>query len=140
MRIDVARKYLAILWFGGSAVLSFLLIIQTTLGHYDDKSEEAWSWFLPIIMPNLSLIIGVFVSDALKKNIDIEKRVDKFFYWFAISLSIAYILLVSLTLFLSPFSQYSAIELMKISNFWLGPLQGLVAGTLLVFFRQDGEK
>ncbi|MBI5747828.1 MAG: hypothetical protein HZA00_01795 [Nitrospinae bacterium] len=140
MEIDKAKKHLAILWFGGSAGLSLLLIIQTILGHYADKYGEAWSWFLPIVMPTLSLIIGVFVSDVLKKDIEIEKRVDNFFYWLTISLSAVYILAVSLTLFLSPVSRYSSIELMKISNFWLGPLQGLVAGTLLVFFRQNGKK
>lgn len=56
--------------------------------------------------------------------------VDRFFFRLADFLSIAYLATVILTILLSPFSRLSQLELIKVSNLWLAPFQGLVTAAL----------
>src|SRR5262245_42193110 len=129
----VCRKRLAILWIIGGLLLFFVLILQSVFGRFGDKMEEAWSWFLPTLMPTLSLILGVLTFDATSGG-GSGKTVDRFFYRLAFWLSAVYLLVVAMTLFLQPFTQTPLLELMDRSNLWLGPLQGLVAAVLVIFF------
>jgi hypothetical protein len=123
---------LAAIWFAGAGVLFFLLILQTIFKHYGDRAGDVWSWFLPMIMPTLSLIIGVLVWDGLGQST--QTRADSFVYWFAGGLSLVYLIALGLTFFLSPFSPWTPLELMKQSSLYLGPFQGLVAASLGAFF------
>ncbi len=131
--IVTCRKRLALLWFTGSFVIFILLVAQSLFGKYGEEAEEVWSWFLPTIMPTLSLIAGVFVVD-LTISKDLEKKVDRFIFRLAFGLSVVYILLVLSTLLVQPLTRFAPLELMKRSNLWLGPVQGLVAAVLGVFF------
>lgn len=116
-----------------------MMMLQTILGHYGDKASEAWAWLLPTIIPTLSLIIGTFVADTLGKSIQIN-IVDRFLYRLTSALSLAYLITVSLTILLSPFSIAAPLEIMKMSSFWLGPLQGLVGTAIGIFFVSKGAK
>ncbi|MGH8533131.1 MAG: hypothetical protein ACREV1_10520 [Gammaproteobacteria bacterium] len=129
----MCRRRLAILWFGFGFVLFIVLVLQSVFDRFGDKVEDAWSWFMPSIMPTLSLIIGVLVLDVTSSR-DAEKKVDPFFFWLAFSLSAVYLALVATILFLQPFTGVPLLDLMKRSNLWLGPLQGLVAAALGAFF------
>jgi len=134
------KRRLAMLWFFGSGLLFFLLFFQTILGHYGEKANEAWGWLLPTIMPTLSLIVSVFVIDVLGKGVKI-KRVNRFIFRLSFSLSAVYLLVVSLTILLEPFTSLSPLELMEQANkLWLGVFQGLVSASIGVFFfkREDG--
>lgn len=133
-----SKRRLAALWFTGAGIIFLTLLFQTILGRYGENINDAWGWFLPTIMPTLSLIIGVLVMDAVGKGVNI-RTVDRFFFRLSFSLSLAYLVVVSITIFMQPFSTLSAVELMKQSNLWLGPFQGLVGGSLGAFFIQ-GEK
>ena len=52
----------------------------------------------------------------------------------ALCLSVTYFLVVLATIVLQPFSSVPPLELLDMSNLWLGPLQGLVTGVLGAFF------
>ncbi len=127
------RRWLAILWFAFCLVLLIVLVLQSIFDRFGDRVEDAWSWFLPTIMPTLSLIVGVFVLDVTSGR-GAENKVDPFFFWLAFLLSTVYLALVATTLFLQPFTGVPLLDLMKLSNLWLGPLQGLVAAALGAFF------
>jgi hypothetical protein len=129
----VCRKRLAILWITGGLFLFFVLILQSVFGRFGDRIEDAWSWFLPTLMPTLSLILGVLTLDATSGG-DGGKLMDRFFFRLAFWLSALYLLVVGMTLFLQPFTQTPLLELMHRSNLWLGPLQGLAAAVLGIFF------
>lgn len=134
-----ARRKLATLWFTGAGLIFFVLLLQSILNRYGANVDEVWEWFLPTIMPTLSLIIGVLVMDTVGKGTKIH-TVDGFFFWLAFALSLAYLVVVLLTIFLAPFSRLTGIELMKQSNLWLGPFQGLVSASLGAFFiHRDAE-
>jgi hypothetical protein len=136
MRVSMtgSKKRLAIIWFIGGGLLFLLLLIQTIFGRYGDRAKEAWAWLLPTIVPTLSMITaGVMVSGPLGKSLE-KKTVDQFAFRLSLVLSICYIITVSLTIFLSPFSEFPSLELMKLSNLWLAPFQGLVSAALAIFF------
>jgi hypothetical protein len=135
-----SRKVIATLWFIGALLLFSILIVQSLFGKYGSRTEEAWGWFLPTVMPTLSLIVGVLVSEATGRNRSSKSgEVATFMFLLAIGLSALYLMLVVLVLLLQPFTGLSPIEVMKRSNLWLGPLQGLVSAVLGVFFLR-GER
>src|SRR5262249_53660073 len=120
------KKRLTVIWCIGFVALFVTLLIQSIKGHYGDNTSEAWGWLFPTILPTLLLILGVMVSDAINKP-ETDTKVDSFIYNLAKYLSIIYLLVVSATILLQPFSSSTPLELMKMSNIWLGPLQGVVA-------------
>lgn len=135
MTIDmrVAKRRLAMIWFVGAGLLFLTVLLQTILGHYHDLAERAWEWLLPSIMPTLSLIIGVLVSDFMGKG-RADRPVDAFLFRMAAALSAAYLVTVSLPIFLHPFSNMTELDLMAMSHLWQGPFQGLVGAALGAFF------
>ena len=137
MRIPVvdSHKRLVFIWFAGSGFLFALLLLQTISGQYGSEAREAWGLILPTFVPTLFLIIGTLIADATG-SVDPEASVtvDRFFFRLADFLSIAYLATVILTILLSPFSRLSQLELIKLSNLWLAPFQGLVTAALGAFF------
>jgi hypothetical protein len=133
--LNISQKYLAILWLFGSSISFLIILLQTILGRYGDRTNEAWGWLLPNIVPTLSLIIGVLVSDAFNQSEE-SVAVDKFVFRLAFLLSTIYLMVLTLTIVAQPFSELNPLELMKQSNLWLTPLQGLVSAVLGAFFVQ----
>ncbi|QSA97988.1 hypothetical protein [Methylococcus sp. EFPC2] len=137
VRSDKAKKYLAVVWFVGAGILFVILVLQSTVGVYSPKTEDVWNWFLPIFTPTLTLIIGILVSDALGKSQG-TGNVDRFIYRLTLSLSVIYILMVGLPIFIAPFSALPPLKLMESSRLWLVPFQGLVSASLGAFFVNKG--
>ena len=140
MRIPMGKckRRLAMVWFVGAGILFLLLVLQSILGRYGDRVNEAWAWFLPTVLPTLSLIIAVLASEAINRQAR-SRYIDSFMYRLALSLSIAYLIVVSGTFFLKYFSTWSQLELMRISNLWLGPMQGMVAAGIGIFFVREED-
>lgn len=137
--VRTCKKRLASLWLSVGLALFILLVLQSTLGKFGTRIEEAWAWFLPTIMPTLSLIIGVLVLDVSSTR-QRDKQIDRFLFWLAFGLSSIYLALVMLVPLMQPLTGSSPFELMKRSNFWLGPLQGLVAAVLGAFFVKSARE
>lgn len=129
------RRTLALIWMVGAGVLFLILILQTMFGKYQ-QPQEAFNWLMPTLLPTLTLIVGVFVAER-SEGAD-EAEADSFKYRLALWLSVAYLLIVSLTIFIEPFSDMEAEQLMKTSNLWLSPMQGLVAAVVGIFFIKKG--
>ena len=134
MLLSTARNRLAALWLISAAGLFLLLIAQSLLGHFEDKSQKVWSWALPTIMPTLTLMISVLGADALKSDAP-QVVVRKGFFRLAFFISLFYLFLVTASLLVEPFTSLNLLDLLQTSSLWLGPLQGLVTGALgLLFF------
>ncbi|NUN14374.1 MAG: hypothetical protein HUU55_12155 [Myxococcales bacterium] len=131
--MNVAKRRLATLWFVGSGLAFALVLVQSILGKYGEQTADAWSWLLPTIVPTLSLIVGVLVMDALKKGVK-TRSISRFMVSLTMGLSIAYLSTVLLTLLLQPFAPIAPLALLKQSNLWLSPLQGLATAALGAFF------
>lgn len=144
---EKCRRNLAIIWFFGGGALYLLLILQSAAGYYGENIREVWSWFLPNILPTLSLIIG---STFTFGNTRTTAKISRFAARFSCCLSVGYLLTLGFTILLPPVIQLldififsNRLELLKSSNLWLAPFQGLVTailGSLLVFNRSsDGN-
>ncbi len=141
MTLTRSKWLLAGVWFTGAGLVFVVLVVQSLAGHYGSRSNDAWGWYLPTVMPTLSLIIGALVSDfrsgaaaagdpALPVN-------AQGLLWLSLAFSVFYLTLVAVSVLAQPFlPNMSPLELMQRSNLWLGPLQGLTIGALAAFFRK----
>lgn len=136
--LEPARFKITIIWLTGAGLVTGLLILQSVLGKYQNRAQDVWSWALPTIMPTLSLILSGLGAGALKKRANL--RVSRKFYAIATTLSAFYLTLLMFTLLIEPFTPYEPLELLHLSNLWLGPIQGLVASSVGVLFLSKSEK
>jgi hypothetical protein len=132
MPLEESRAALSKLWFSGSLLPFLVLVVQSTLGKFSDHLQEVWAWFIPTVLPTLSLMVAVLGSAALGE--DDPRLVRKDFFHLAQKLSLAYIGLLSVTILIEPFSPLEGIKLLTASNYWLTPMQGLVVAALSVLF------
>ena len=132
--IGPCRRRIATAWLLGSGLIYLLVLTQTLFGYYGSDAEAAWSWILPITLPNLSLIIGVMVAGARKGQKGRNEQVSEFVYRLALGLTLFYLAVVLLTLLVQPIVDIEPPDLMKQSNLWLAPLQGLVTAALGAFY------
>lgn len=137
MSLRKAEWRLATLWLVAAGAILLILVGQSYAGLYLDRVQEAWGWFLPTVMPTLSLIVGVLVAEGLR-DVREDRRLDRRLYSLALGLSAAYLLLVTVSLLAAGLLAHRtpSVELLQRSNLWLGPVQGLVAAALGVVFRR----
>ena len=64
--LDVVRARLSAVWLGGASLILMLVVLQSLLGKYQTKTQEAWGWLLPTIMPTLGMIVSVLGYTALE--------------------------------------------------------------------------
>ena len=130
--LDRARRFIAIVWFAGGGLCFGLMILQSIGGRFSGTAQEMWAWFTPTIIPTLSLIIGVLASTASED--DTGRTVKKFFYHASIGISLAYLIVLLLTMLLEPIAGTHNMDYFKFSNFWLSPMQGLAVAALGALF------
>ena len=98
-----------------------------------EHTQSVWEWFLPMVMPTLMLMVSVYVYAPPAHG-----KVDKVIYGAAFWLSVAYLLALFIPMIAHPFQPVPMIELALMSSLWLGPMQGLVASAIGVFFVKSG--
>jgi hypothetical protein len=127
---------LAVLWLASGGVVFSLLLAMSIMGKFDADLQEAWGWFLTNMMPNLSLIVGVLVTETGAAFSKRQKSVNSSYFWLAYILSAFYIVVVIFTLVSTsaPLADHRGIAMLHLSNLWLGPLQGLASAALGIFY------
>lgn len=133
IQLDTAQARLAAVWFVGTALVLILVILQSLMNRFGNRTQEAWEWLLPTIMPTLGMILSGLVGTAFDP-LSSAVIVRRLFYRVAIWLSAFYQLLILLTILVQPFTNMEPVDLMHRSNLWLGPIQGLVGVALGVLF------
>lgn len=137
VRLSTIRTRITRVWLVGAGGLTAILVVSSILRGQADGAREVWSWFLPLVLPTIGLMVGVIGAAAIVRQQ--ESYVRKSFSEIALWLSVAYLVLVALTILLEPFSPLRGAELHAMSNYWLGPIQGLVIAALGYVFT-SGEK
>lgn len=145
--IDQCKKTLAGIWAVAFVMFFFLMLYETQVGPLGDQQQPAWGWIFQNLLPTLSLIVGVLGADAMKSDTG-TRTVDRFFFRIALGMSAIYLLTMMLTFVLSAVSFFQAgvgdsgwkpLEALQNSTVYLGPLQGLTAAALGVFFTKQEE-
>ncbi|MDY6828385.1 MAG: hypothetical protein SV583_03330 [Pseudomonadota bacterium] len=133
VQLATAKRRLALVWFAGATPL-FLFVLALSLTS-PGIGAPAWAWFLPTVMPNLSLIVGVYVADA-RAGQQADRPVDRFTFMMTAYLSGFYLLCIA-TLFLThPFYAQGLQAWLTASQPWLAALQGLTALAMGAFYVQ----
>lgn len=136
--MQIARKRLALLWFAGAGVC-FAVLLFISLFARVVEVDGLWGWFLPAVVPNLSLIIGVLVYTQ-RQQTQPEMHVDAFLYRLTLGLSLLYVLLLLLPLLFFPLTGRSLPELLDVSRLWLAAVQALTTGAMGAFFVRQDDK
>lgn len=128
-----AQRTLLFVWALGTLVPFLLLLAQTVQGKYGDQSSKAWDWFIPAVVPTLTVIVGAIAYGA-SKPVE-RKSVDRLAFSAAKWVSMFYLALISATLLLQPFSETSPLAFLEgSSRTWLAAVHGLVGVSLGAFF------
>ncbi len=134
-----ARRRLGSVWFTSAGVLFVVMVGMSIFGAFSERVLDAWSWFLPTVLPTLSLILSAFAAElwpqADKKWL--ARRISRFHFSLAHNLSLAYLAMALFLLLVWPLTPFEGpLDLMTTSNIWMGPFQGLVAAAIGWFFQQ----
>jgi hypothetical protein len=131
------------LWFVWSSILFTTLLVQSVNDFYGGKTADAWGWFVPLVSPTLSAMIGVFVaakSRSLKPRGDMSPYLYSLSYW----LSVTYLTIISFTIYIAPVAWSRAgitpVDLFKLSQLWLLPIQALVVAALGALLAAGSER
>lgn len=137
VELRTAEWRLAVLWLVGGGLLMLLLIGQTFGGLHAERVQDAWAWFLPTVMPTLSLIVGSLAADYVGDERK-PRRLDGRLVQLATGLSLVYLGLVLVSILAAALLAHRRppVELLQRSSLWLGPIQGLVAASLGVIYRR----
>lgn len=135
--ISKCKKHLLVTWLIGAGISAILLIGQTMgNGWFDGHEGDVWGWFVPHVAPTISLMLG---AKYLMNVADENKTVDSFIYLLNIGLSIAYFLVLILSILLLPTyctdCDSPHLLLLK-SNYWLAPMQVIVTAALGNFVKE----
>jgi hypothetical protein len=140
--MSTCKKRLTIVWFVGAGLVCAIVLLQTWMGHYEDKVSDVWNWLMPAVMPTLALIAAVWTIDVRSKETKPE-FVDSFVFWLTLGLSITYLSVLALTILVQPRAAATSagyIDLMHRSGFFIGPFQGVVTASLGAFFVKKGAE
>jgi hypothetical protein len=129
------RLRLMLTWLVGGGVVLLIMILQTTFGHYGDDAQGAWQWLLPNLIPTLTLVMGV--SAFTRPDPATTPSGIKSLFTICMAMSIFYLLVLVLPILLQPMVGGAPLPLLRQSNLWLGPLQGLASTLLGVFFARE---
>jgi|GEM_PF-5911722 hypothetical protein len=130
-----AQRRLAILWFGGAAPLTALLVVTTLTGKLMAPAP-VWQWYAPLVAPTLLLMLGTLRPGASSAT---PTATGYFYYRLCWWLSLFYWLCLYLTVTVGLWVQTTEnarplVDTLKDATLFLAILQGLVAYALGAFF------
>ncbi len=98
--VRTCQHRLLIVWGAMTAVALVVVLLQTASGGvYAARAGDVFDWFLPTVVPTLSLMVGTVVADA--RAADTAATVDAFTYRLVFWVSIVYLVLVILALLMN---------------------------------------
>ena len=143
MKARAAMWWLAGIWLFGAGLCFAVLVGQSQASIFGSDLGGVWGWFLPTVMPTLSLIVGALVAEYRKTtagSAEANKRAEVPVFWLGAALSAVYLVLLGLAIVMPAFQGETApLILMQRSNYWLGPLQGLCVAALGFFFQSQAK-
>jgi hypothetical protein len=124
-------------WVWGLGLFALLAMISYQPAILGQDADAAWQWFLPNLTPTLMLVGAVAYVKRGDRGAAVEARGPLFL----ISLVVSIFYLLALTVaILSVFYSAEPLATMRKSGLWLGPLQGLTASFLGIFFTDSAPK
>lgn len=141
-RVSVVQcqRRLLIVWGGIGGLALIVVLIQTSpRGAYHANASDVWEWFLPTVVPTVSLILGTLVAGA--RTPEPDATVELFYYRLALWSSVLYLALVVALLLMYAQSPTPIADLKSTSRV-VTALYGVVGIALGTFFvsKKSGDK
>ncbi|MDN7181406.1 hypothetical protein M0D69_26080 [Caballeronia sp. SEWSISQ10-4 2] len=146
MSYKTCQNWLASVWVAFFILQVGLLVLRSVVGAADsDESRkltsEMWSWYIPMVMPTLSIIVAALYAAAPAARQEMPTPVIRLVI--LIVLSLAYLLSLSTLIVLPPSlgtSPKEHLDLLHSSNYWLGAFQLCIGASLGNFFpKKSGD-
>ncbi|MGX7000478.1 hypothetical protein [Caballeronia sp. KNU42] len=145
MTYKTCQNWLASVWVSFFLLQVALLLLRSIAGADNDESRkltsDMWSWYIPMVMPTLSLIVAALYAAAPATASEQETPAVRVII--LIVLSLAYLLSLSALIVLPPsfgISPKDHLNLLHSSNYWLGAFQLCIGASLGNFFpKKVGE-
>jgi hypothetical protein len=154
MKLEFYRKCLVLIWGVGFLIPFILIMIQFGGGKYGGKIIEVLGWLTSLTLPTILMMIGIIVANPItntadeeisdEEKTDEEKELaqkalakaahEKFVFNWAVGVSAAYLLIISLVFFFEPFSTTTPQELMRNSKIFLAVPDSLISLLIGYFF------
>lgn len=146
--ISKAQNYLLVLWLATALLLFLVLVIQSLKGTFEittedglvDQSEKVFAWFIPLVFPTISLMLGIVGASAIKnqKTKELEQTVEyvgKSFFQIVMVMCLFYQVLIFAVIFIWPgLKEENPLDVFSKSSYFLSPLQGIVVGLIGVLY------
>lgn len=139
-----AQRNLTVVWAGFTLFLTLIFFVQTVMSDkYPGQSDQVWDWFIPLVFPTLTLMIGVLVAVAQLPDAG-QVGVDKFYYRLTLGAITVYFLILLGVVLSAPLAFMAnatpAFDHLKKSTKLLSALQAIVTLVLgFFFFRENRE-
>src|SRR5436853_5848 len=102
MPLEEARSALFVIWTIGGGLALVILMLQSMFGRYGAQLQTVWSWFIPTVVPSISLMLGVLGATALVSKSTDPESVRRFFFQVARYLSFFYLCILLITIAIEP--------------------------------------
>lgn len=141
------QNQLQLIWYIGAAVLFLILVastfseafVTTTIEGPKQQADKVWAWFIPLICPTLILIAATAFANAKTTGRN-TKTIKTSFGRFVQYLSLFYLLMLTLIVAGWPLlPQENPLDTITLSNYFLGPIQGLVVTCVGNIFIQSRD-
>ncbi len=129
------RKRLLWLWLGFTAALILLVFVQTLTGKLEGIEMQAWGWIFAQLLPVLGLLFAAVLMNKNPSKVLLRATFLALYVG-----ALAYLLLVTLTLFALPLAtkNWSIETYLAKSYAWLLPFQVvLLLAFALLYFRKE---
>jgi hypothetical protein len=143
MTYKTSQNWLASVWVSFFLLQVALLLLRSIAGADNDESRkltsDMWSWYIPMVMPTLSLIVAALyaAAPATASASASAQETPLVRVIILVVLSLAYLLSLSALIVLPPSfgtSPKDHLDLLHNSNYWLGAFQLCIGASLGNFF------
>lgn len=124
----------AIWWGWGIILIVVLALLSGQPALFGDDTPKIWQWFLPNIIPTLTM---VGASAYASQQTPAPSGTGPSFV-LAVGASVLYLLLLSLAVGSTVVVSHPLLAVQQ-ANLWLGPVQGLAASGLAIYFIRNGS-
>ncbi|PWG03358.1 hypothetical protein [Sphingosinicella humi] len=136
MTREEALQRVLYVWLGVAPLLGLLILAQAVAGKYGDDASSAWSWYLALIVPPVSILVTAALVDpkASWRNAAAHAFKYRLAFWGSGAL-----LFIAFTLLLAePGMEAAPYQLFEQSAILLTVLQGIVLAAIgaVVFDRR----
>jgi uncharacterized integral membrane protein len=144
MTVTKGKYMIGGLWLFGFVILFILMTVETIAGTvFGARTQEAWEWLTPNVLPTVGLILGGYIADAQKSTASddaanpAQNNAMLVVITFILSLLHLSILLFVIFVAGNKTTIDETFHTLKAANLPLGAIQGLITLTIGIFFKNN---